>query len=104
MDTQAGKVRVLAYGFESPEPLPLFVNMHGSGFTIGHAEMDDRAMWRIAHRANVKILSIDYSLAPEAPFPVALEECYAVVKYADQAALNIDPENIAIGGHSAGGT
>ena len=53
----------------------------------------------------MKILSIDYSLAPEAPFPVALEECYAVVKYAKEhaAELGIDPQSIALGGHSAGG-
>jgi acetyl esterase len=105
LDTQAGRVRVLAYGLERPEVMPLFVNMHGSGFTIGHAEMDDRFMPGIAGKAGVKILSIDYSLAPEAPFPVALEECYAVVKYAKEhaAELGIDPERIAIGGHSAGG-
>jgi acetyl esterase len=105
LDTEAGRVRVLAYGLDNPQVLPLFVNMHGSGFTIGHAEMDDRFMPNIAAMANVKILIIDYSLAPEAMFPVALEECYAVVKYAKQhaAELAIDPENVAIGGHSAGG-
>jgi acetyl esterase len=105
LDTQAGRVRVLAYGFDDPGTLPLFVNMHGSGFTIGHAEMDDRFMPDLARRAHVKILSVDYSLAPEAMFPVALEECYGVVKYAKEhaAELAIDPDNIAIGGHSAGG-
>ena len=53
----------------------------------------------------MKILSIDYSLAPEAPFPVALEQCYAVVRYAVQhaAELGVDPGRVAIGGHSAGG-
>jgi acetyl esterase len=53
----------------------------------------------------VKILSIDYSLAPEAMFPVALNECYAVIKYAKQHAieLDIDPEHMGVGGHSAGG-
>jgi acetyl esterase len=105
LDTRAGRVRVLAYGLERPEVLPLFVNMHGSGFTIGHAEMDDRFMPGLADEAAVKILSVDYSLAPEAPFPIALEECYAVVKYAKEhaAELGIDAERVAIGGHSAGG-
>ena len=105
LDTEAGKVRVLAYDLENPETLPLYVNIHGSGFTMGHAEMDDRFMPDIAREANVKILSIDYSLAPEAMFPVALNECYAVVRYAKEhaAELGIDPENIAVGGQSAGG-
>jgi len=104
LDTQAGKVRVLAYNLENPETLPVFINLHGSGFTIGHAEMDDRFMPNVARGANVKILSIDYSLSPEAMFPVALNECYAVVKYARERAaeLGVDPENIALGGRSAG--
>jgi acetyl esterase len=105
LDTRAGKVRVLAYRIEDPKALPLFVNMHGGGFTIGCPEMDDRFMAEIARRANVKVLSVDYSLAPEAPFPVALEECYAVLRYAKEhaAELGVDPERFAIGGHSAGG-
>lgn len=105
LDTEVGKVRVLAYGLEDATILPLYVNIHGSGFTMGHAEMDDRFMPGIAAKAGVKIVSIDYSLAPEAMFPVALNECYAVVKYAKEhaAELGIDPENLAIGGQSAGG-
>lgn len=105
LDTEVGPVRVLAYGLEASETRPLFVNLHGSGFTIGHAEMDDRFMPALAREADVKILSVDYSLAPEAPFPVALEECYAVAKYAREHApgLGIDAERIAMGGHSAGG-
>ena len=105
LETSAGRVRVLAYGLERPEKLPLFVNMHGGGFVLGRAEMDDPHLMKVAIKANVKILNVDYSLAPEAPFPKALEECYAVVKYAKEHAeeLGIDPERIAVGGHSAGG-
>jgi acetyl esterase len=104
-DTQAGKVKVLTYNMDNDEILPLFVNIHGSGFTIGDAGMDDPFMMNIAVNANVKIISIDYSLAPEAPFPVALNECYAVVKYAKEhpEEFGIDPDRIAVGGQSAGG-
>jgi len=106
LETEAGRVRVLAYNLDDPRVLPLFVNIHGGGFVMGGPEMDDRFMPGIAEKAQVKILSIDYSLAPEAMFPVALNECYGVVKYAKYHAgeLGIDPGNIAIGGHSAGGT
>ena len=105
LDTGEGRVRVLAYNLDKPEKLPLYINIHGSGFTMGNAEMDDPFMMDIAEGANVKIISIDYSLAPEAPFPKALNECYAVVEYAaghgDE--LGVDADRIAVGGHSAGG-
>ena len=105
LDTEEGKVKVLSYNMDSPDRLPLFVNIHGSGFTIGDAGMDDPFMPNIAENANVKIISIDYSLAPEAPFPIALNECYAVVKYAKEHPdeFGIDPGRIAVGGQSAGG-
>ena len=105
LDTDEGRVRVLAYNLDKPEKLPLYINIHGSGFTMGNAEMDDPFMMNIADGANVKIISIDYSLAPEAPFPKALNECYAVVKYAavHEDELGVDAGRIAVGGHSAGG-
>ena len=105
LETGAGPVRVLAYGLDDPRTLPLFVNIHGGGFVLGGPEMDDPFMSRVAERAAVKIISIDYGLAPESPFPVALEQCYAVVEYAkDHAAeFGIDERRIAVGGHSAGG-
>jgi acetyl esterase len=103
--TEAGRVRVLGYNLDAPETLALFVDMHGGGFILGHAEMDDPFMPRVAGAARVKILSIDYSLAPQHAFPAALHECYAVVKYAKEhpEEFGIDPGNIAVGGHSAGG-
>jgi acetyl esterase len=103
--TDEGKVRVLTYNMDNPQRLPLFVNMHGGGFVLGDAEMDDPFMPDIANKANIKIISIDYSLAPEFPFPKALNECYAVVKYAKEHPdeFGIDPDRMAVGGQSAGG-
>ncbi|MBW4081983.1 alpha/beta hydrolase [Paenibacillus sp. S150] len=105
LDTVEGKIRVLAYNMEGSENLPLFINIHGGGFILGRAEMDDPYLMNVADKAKVKILSIDYSLSPEEIFPKALNECYAVVKYAKEHAreLGIDPDRIALGGHSAGG-
>ena len=105
LNTEVGKVRVLAYNMDNPQELPLFVNIHGGGFVIGNAELDDPYLTNVAENANVKILNIDYSLSPDVMFPVALNECYAVVKYAKEHSeeLGIDGAKIAVGGHSAGG-
>ncbi|MCL2443142.1 MAG: alpha/beta hydrolase [Treponema sp.] len=105
LKTDEGKVRVLTYNLENDSKLPLFVNIHGGGFILGSPEMDDPYMMNVALNANVKIINIDYSLAPEAPFPKGLNECYAVVKYAQNKAqeFGINPQKIAVGGHSAGG-
>ena len=105
LNTSEGKIRTLAYNMSNKERLPLFVDLHGGGFILGSPEMDDPYMMNVALKANVKILNIDYSLSPEAMFPKALNECYAVVKYAQDhhEELGIDPQNIAVGGHSAGG-
>jgi acetyl esterase len=67
--------------------------------------MDDPFMPRIVAEAGVKIISVDYSLAPQSPFPIPLNECYAVIKYVQEHAneFGIDPARIAVGGHSAGG-
>jgi len=105
LNTDEGKIRVLTYNLENESKLPLFVNIHGGGFILGGPEMDDPYMMNVAINANVKIINIDYGLAPEAPFPKGLNECYAVVKYAQNnpQEFGIDPQKIVVGGHSAGG-
>lgn len=104
-DTRRGRVRVLGYHLDAAGILPLYVNMHGGGFVAGSAEMDDPFMPRVAADAGVRIFNVDYSLAPERPFPSAIEECYEVVRFAREHAskFGIDPGRIAAGGHSAGG-
>lgn len=105
LDTAEGKVRVLFNRSDCPDRLPLYVNIHGGGFTASKPENDDKFMQMLADRVNIKVINIDYSLSPEAQFPKAMNECYAVIEYAKAHAdeLGIDPEHIAIGGHSAGG-
>jgi acetyl esterase len=68
--------------------------------------MDDPFMPRVALEAKVKILSVDYTLSPDAVFPSAINECAGVIRYAQTHAdeFGIDPARIAVGGHSAGGT
>lgn len=104
-DTDVGKVRALAYGFDDPAVKPLLVNIHGSGFVLGSAAMDDPFMMQFVDQCGVKVISIDYTLSPEVMYPVAQDQCYAVCRYAKAHAeeLNIDPSRIMLMGHSAGG-
>ncbi len=103
--TDKGPVRALSYGFDHPEVRPLLVNIHGSGFVMGSAAMDDPFMMQFVDECRVKLISIDYPLSPDVMFPVALEQCRALVLYARKHAdeLKIDPDRIMLMGHSAGG-
>lgn len=105
--TSAGRTRLLVYRPEIGNAglLPVFVNIHGGGFVQGQAADDGVYCQRIADAVGCLVVSPDYHLSPEHKFPVALEECYDVIRwiYKQAADLGIDPVRIAVGGHSAGG-
>ncbi len=89
----------------SEEPLPGFLEIHGGGFIFGTVDMMDGWCQMIAARVGVVVVSVDYRLAPEHPFPAGIEDCYAALEWmhAHASELRIDPARIAIGGQSAGG-
>jgi acetyl esterase len=78
--------------------------LHGGGWVFGDIDTYDGFARQIARRARMRVLSVDYALAPEHPFPAPLEDCIAAVRWAasDGAALGIDPARIALAGDSAG--
>ena len=78
--------------------------MHGGGFVMGSLDTEHPWATRIAEASTATVISVGYRLAPENPYPAAVDDVYAVLKWtADHAAeLGIDPARIAIGGHSAG--
>ncbi len=80
-------------------------DVHGGGFMLGTIDMFDGHNLRLARELGVTVVTVDYRLAPEHPYPAGLEDCYAglvwVAKNAD--AIGIDPDRIAIHGESAGG-
>lgn len=91
---------------DAPEVGPLLVFFHGGGWIYGDLDSHDPACRFLAEQAGVRVLSVDYRLAPEHPFPAAYEDCVAAYEWVTQhaAELGADPERLAVGGDSAGGT
>lgn len=87
------------------DDLPVVVFLHGGGFVLGDLDSHDNVCTALANRAEALVFSVDYRLAPEHPFPAALEDSYAALQWADRYAgdLGGDPDRLAVGGDSAGG-
>lgn len=102
----APEVRVLVYLPKSaPRPLPALLWIHGGGYVIGSADGDDAQVKRMVTQVGCAVVSVDYRLAPETPFPGPVEDCYAALKWLHMHApeLGVNQDRIAIGGASAGG-
>jgi acetyl esterase len=86
-------------------PFPTMLNFHGGGWVIGNLAMDDRRCARMAAEAGVLVASVDYRLAPEHPYPAAIEDGLAVLRWAGSGAgaFDADPQRLAISGSSSGG-
>jgi acetyl esterase len=98
-----GDIRLLVYRHPGNDIRAGVLWVHGGGYILGTAE-DDRARL-IAEELACTVVSVDYRLAPEHPFPAGVEDCHASLLWmvAHAGELNIDPERIAIGGPSGGG-
>ena len=85
--------------------LPGLLWIHGGGFLVGNPMMDDTLCQRFVEEIGCVIVSVDWRLAPENPFPAGVEDCYAALTWmvASAAELLIDPERVAVAGASAGG-
>jgi len=88
------------------EPRPALIFFHGGGFVVGGLDSHDGLCRLICAEGHFRVIAIDYRLAPEHPYPAALDDAFAATQWiaANAANLGIDAGRIAVGGDSAGGT
>jgi len=85
--------------------LPLLVYLHGGGWVVGSVALSDNVCRALANASGCAVLSVEYRLAPEHPYPAAADDAFAATAWAAAHAkeLGIDADRIAVGGSSAGG-
>jgi acetyl esterase/lipase len=86
-------------------PVPGLLYIHSGGFVFGSIDSEDSRARELAVVAEAVVVSVEYRLAPENPFPAGLQDCYAALTYLakNAAELGVDPARIGIAGASAGG-
>lgn len=100
----SGSIRVRLYDPGTATPGPAIVFIHGGGFVVCDIDVYDGVTRQLAKRSGLRVVSVDYALAPEHPFPVPLDDCLAAIRWvaAHGSGWGIDPARIALAGDSAG--
>lgn len=98
-----GDIRIRVY--QQRQNSPVLVYYHGGGFVIGSIETHDAICRRIARISNATVVSVEYRLAPEHKFPVAVEDAYDALKWVtdNSEKIGVDGSKIVVGGDSSGG-
>jgi acetyl esterase len=99
------RIPIRIYWPDASGPLPLYLDIHGGGWWMGDGFLFHPVTAAFAAGIEAIVVSVDYRLAPEHPFPAALDDCAAVLlwMHANAAELGGDADRIAVGGGSAGG-
>jgi len=87
------------------EALPVVIYIHGGGWVLGGFDTHERLVRELANKANTVVIFVNYTLSPEAKYPVALEQAYAAINWVAQngQSINVDSSRLAIVGDSVGG-
>ena len=103
-DEVVSGVRVRIYR-GAPPPSPVAVYCHAGAFVLGNLDTDHRQCVELARRGQCSVVSVDYRLAPENPYPAAVDDAAAVLSWVSANAdeLGVDASRIAVAGSSAGG-
>lgn len=98
-------IRVYRPEVDAAAPRACVFEIHGGGFMLGDIAMMDPWCQIVAAELDAVVVSVEYRLSPEHPFPAGIEDCYAALSWtaSHAAELGADPERIAIAGQSAGG-
>ncbi|RYI78789.1 MAG: alpha/beta hydrolase, partial [Acetobacteraceae bacterium] len=103
----AGDIPARAYApIAASGPQPVLVYFHGGGFVAGNLASHDGLCRLFTAEGGFKVIAVDYRLAPEHPYPAAMDDAWAALQWieANAAELGVDAGRIAVGGDSAGGT
>lgn len=105
-DAEGGTIGLRVYRPQAAGPHPLVVYYHGGGFVLGDLDGYDRVCRRLCADAQAVVVSVDYRLAPEHPFPAAVDDAWTALCWAAEHArdLGAEPRRLAVAGDSAGGT
>ncbi|MFV0277065.1 MAG: alpha/beta hydrolase [Parahaliea sp.] len=104
-DAPAVGVRIYRPQGVAGDPLPALIYIHGGGFVLGSLDSEHGTCVHLCRALGIVLVSVDYRLAPETPYPGPLDDCYAALAWTAALAgeLGIDPQRLGIGGMSAGG-
>ncbi|GAA1512923.1 alpha/beta hydrolase [Dactylosporangium maewongense] len=105
IDGPGGRMQVRVYRPSADRPLPVLMYFYGGGWVLGTIDTADGISRTLANSAGCLVVVPEYRLAPEHPFPAAIEDCWAAVQWVagNAETLGADPARIAVGGDSAGG-
>lgn len=105
VDSSAGPLRLRIYDPTPGRAKPTLVYLHGGGWALFSLNTHDRLMREYAARSGMAVVGLDYALAPEEPYPAALNQVVALVQWLAQhaASLGLSGDALALGGDSAGG-